>query len=460
MRTVLTVNPSGDKDPASGADIVHVSADRSPFNIPLAGQSKPVVLSAQQLPDWTAVGGVRLRGLWVRDALYQHQGVATLLGQLSQVPNGQIHPIFVRLRDGNAEMISWETLCDSQDQFLALDSRWPVGRISDPMATAHRPSPVFRLPVKILAAISAIGVPNQQKEWKVLLTALDRARKNGLDLEALVLIGDSSWRPEVEAAIAAQRPWLRVSHVEKTGARVVQEITEWQPNIVHFFCHGYSGMAGQALELATNTDYQTGATTGSVRIAARNLEDLGQNLANPWLMTLNCCSGAEAASDLQSMAHAVVASGFPAAVGMLEPVDATDAHEFTRAFYSTLFSQLRQVRTALQGKARVPFEWAGAMYDARSAICQLHQHDAPSAREWALPVLYVRGMDPLNFENPPADSEMVASGYRLRARTLAEWLRGPGATMTAEQRREIMKVTLHDIPPAYWPNDDGTFRDG
>jgi hypothetical protein len=328
------------------------------------------------------------------------------------------------------------------------------------MSTAHRPSPVFKLPVKVMAIISAIGVKGQKQEWKLLCDAMDAARQDGLDVRLRVVIGDGSWRGEVEAAIGANRPWLEVSHVEKTGARVVQEIAGWQPNILHFFCHGYSSVLGQALELATNSDYTGGAGAGSVRITAQNLADLAQSLTNPWLMTLNCCSGAEATADLQSMAHTVVSSGFPAAVGMLEPVDAADAHEFTRAFYAKLFSRLGEVHEALKGKAREPFEWVDTMHEARTAICQLHAEDATNSREWALPVLYVRGMDPLSFDRAVAvDSEELAAGYKLRARTLAAFLRGPAATMTPEQRREIMKATLHDIPASYWPTVDGTFSD-
>ncbi|MGH7305915.1 MAG: CHAT domain-containing protein [Candidatus Rokuibacteriota bacterium] len=460
MRTVLTVNPSGEKDQASGADILQVNADRAPFEIPLAGLARPVRLSADQLPDWAAPQGVQGRGRRVRDALRQHPGIAALLDTLENVPVDQVQPIFVRLRDGNAELIAWETLCDAKDRFVALDRRWPVGRISDPMAAGSRPSPVLRLPVRVMAAISALGVDGQKREWEWLRDAADAAHAEGLDVRLRVVVGDAAWRPEVEAAIAGGRSWLEVTHVEKTGARLVQEIARWKPNVLHFFCHGHSGAAGQALVLGTASDFTNGAATGSVKITIDNLGTLAQELPNPWLLTLNCCSGAEAASDLQSMAYHAVSSGFPAAVGMLEPVDASDAHEFTRAFYGTLFKQIRQASHALELNARAPFEWAGIMYDARTAICQLHANDAPSSREWALPVLYVRGMDAPVFERPPVESEAAAAPFKLRARTFAAWLQGPGAAMTPELRLEIMKMTLHDVPASYWPSADGTFPDG
>ena len=38
------------------------------------------------------------------------------------------------------------------------------------------------------------------------------------------------------------------------------------------------------------------------------------------------------------MAHALVAGGVPAAVGMIEAIDAADAHEFASVFYPALLS--------------------------------------------------------------------------------------------------------------------------
>ncbi|HEU0201996.1 MAG TPA: CHAT domain-containing protein [Burkholderiaceae bacterium] len=182
--------------------------------------------------------------------------------------------------------------------------------------------------------------------------------------------------------------------------------------------------AQESLELATAGDYANPlATEGSVKIRADQLVDLSTQLANLWLLALNCCSSGQAARNLQSMAHQVVSAGFPAAVAMSEPVNADDAFEFTRAFYRSLFRSLTTAAKKLKTDKRVPFEWTEAMFDARTALCDPHNGDAPNAREWALPVLYVRGVDPFHFERPHAEPEDGANVFKVRARIVAEWLR-------------------------------------
>jgi hypothetical protein len=459
MRTVISVDPSGEKDAASGSEIMALNVDRSPFNIPSALEVRQLKLAPEQLPAWAVPNAVRVRGQMVRDGLRSHPGVAAVLDSLAQVPGDQIQPIFVKLRDGNAELITWETLCDAQDQFVALDRRWPVGRISDPWTSSTRPPPVLRLPVRVMAVISAFGVKGQKRECQLMREAVEAARAAGLDACLKFLVGEESCRADLDAAIGAGRPWLEVSHIEKTGPHVVQDILTWKPNVLHFFCHGHSNAFGQSLELATASDYSDpGAVSGSVAITVKQLTDVAGALGNPWLLTLNCCSSGEAAADLQSMAHKVVTAGFPAAVAMLEPVDAADAHEFTQAFYSTLFLQLKQAKARLAEQPPVPFEWASVMYDARTAICELHG-DAWNSREWVLPILYVRGIDPSPFQPDSDVPEATASDYKVRARLVAEWLQEAGATMTADQRLRVMGMSLAGVPPRYWPKADGTFAD-
>lgn len=460
MRTVLAVDALGGMDPATGLEIMMVKVDRSPFDVQEAKRFRPFKLSPDSLPPWGTPNAVRERGRMVREELRKHPGVASILDSLSKAPLGQVQPIYVKLSESDAELITWETLCDSNDEFLALDQRWPIGRISDPMSGQSRPPAVLRLPVKVLAVISAFGIPGQQKEWELFRQAAQAVRQTGLDIRLRCLVGDGHTRAAIDAAIAGGLDWVEVSHIEKTASRVIQDIVGWQPNVLHFFCHGMSDAAAteQSLELATASDYlDPGATSGSVRIRARQLADMSLTLANPWLLTLNCCSSGQAARDLQSIAHQVVSAGFPAAVAMIEPVDANDAHEFTRAFYSTLFAQLQTAATALAQQPRIAFEWAQAMCDVRMAICDLHGGDAQNAREWALPALYVRGIDPLHFERPEPVPEEAAADYKQRARLVAEWLQTVHEGTSEARRLAVMQQVLADVPKTYWPNIDGSF---
>ncbi len=458
MRTVLSVDPVGVIDPATGSEMMVLKALKSPFHVAEAGKAKPFSLCATEMAAWGEPNSVRLRGQLIRERLGTHAGIKALLQHLETTPLNQINPLYVVLSEGDAELISWETLCNGNDEFVALDKRWPIGRISEPMSVENRPAAALRLPVKVMAVISAFGIPGQAKEWELFRDAILETRAAGFDVRLKLLVGDSQMRDAIDHAIAAGLTGVEVSHIDKTGSRVIQEIISWAPNILHFFCHGIADAGEQSLELATASDYANGAG-GTVKIRTKQLADMSFALSNPWLLTLNCCASGQAAKDLQSMAHQVVSAGFPAAVAMLEPVDAMDAHEFTRAFYTTVFSALAEIKAKLAGQQQVAFEWLYAMHAARTAICDLH--GAPeNTREWALPVLYVRGVEPFHFVPASAAPEAAARDFKLEARLVAEWLRVVREDIDAAKRLAIMEKALAGVPKEFWPTVDGTFVNG
>lgn len=461
MRTVLSVAPFGGINPDTEAEQLTVSVVRSPFNVDKANVARQLLLTADELPAWGAPDAVRLRGQKVRDSLRAHPGVAQVLTQLFTTPVGQSQPLFVMLAESEAEQISWETLCDGNDQFVALDPRWSLGRITDPMSGQSRPPAELKLPLRMMVLISAFGIKGQAREWQTLRDSVVAARAAGLPITLKVMVGDPALRAAIEADIAAGLAEVEVAAIDKTATRVVQEITAWAPQILHCFCHGRSELGDQSIELATAGDYaDPEATAGSVKIGVRQLVALSTQLPNPWLLALNCCSSGQAAKNLQSLAHQVVSAGFPAAVAMLEPVDASDAHEFTRAYYRALFADIGAAAQALKAAPRVPFEWTEAMVEARTAICDLHHSDAPNTREWALPVLYVRGVEPFNFERPHAEPEAEAKTYKVQTRLVAEWLQTVGQQKSEDERRAVMESVLAGVPRAFWPRVDGSFGSG
>jgi len=459
MRTVLTVDPTGEVDPVLQTQRMMVKVERHSVNIPKMTNVQPLELSPPQLPDWSVTNSVASRGKMLRQALRKHAGVAGVLDNLAGAPLGDVRPIYVKLNEGDAELLTWETLCDLTDAFVALDRRWPIGRITDPASTSARNTPLFRVPVRLLAVISALGIKGQVREWQFLRDAVRDARVAGLDVQLRVLVGEAALFDTIFQEIANGILWTEVSSVSGTGSRVASEIKRWKPNIVHFFCHGRSDSGKQQLEFATASDYQDNTLTqGSITLDVDQLVNLGVELDNPWLMTLNCCEGAQASDDLMSIAHRVVSTAFPAAVAMLEPVDASDAFEFTRAFYGSLFSELEKVAKALNVVAKVEFEWAYVMHDARVAINARHSGDSANRKEWALPALYVRGVDPMHFDRPPAgESEADLVRYLTSARTVAGWLSGVRDSMPEAKRRAAMEDVLVSVPQQYWPNVDGTF---
>lgn len=459
MRTVITVDPSGSVDPVTNVEQFMMKIERHGANIPGMTHVRPLVLAPH--PAWGTPDAVVARGRLLRDALRKHAGIAAVLDSLGMTTAGVQVPLYVKLSEGDAELIAWETLCDVADKFVALDRRWPIGRITDPASTIARPTPLFRLPVKLLAVISAHGIAGQEREWAMLRDAVADARAEGLDVEIHVLTGDPAVHAQVTADIAAGRPWVSVAGIEASSAKVLGAIRRWQPNIVHFFCHGRAGNSDQLLELGTAEDFADPAvTSGSVTINGDQLEAFGEALDNPWLLVLNCCEGAQASHDSLSLAHRVVSSAFPAAFAMLEPVDATDAHEFTRAIYGSLLSELATVKPRLDAGQTVCFEWASITHDARDAINALHQGNAATRHEWALPALYVRGVDAMEFRLAPMAVTDVAIGAQKAALdTMVAWLRSVGDSLSEDRRRAAMSkaLTQAGVPEQLWPDVDGSF---
>ena len=458
MRTVLSVEALGGIDPATDAERLTVRVWHSPFVVDKMRVAWQLLLRPDDMPAWGVPGGVRERGRKVRDALRAHPAIAEVLRLLAMTPVGERKPLFVMLSESEAEQICWETLCNANDEFLALDARWPIARIIEPTNERSQSPPELKLPVRMMVVVSAFGIKGQAKEWQMLRDAVVAARAAGLPIDLKVMVGDPAVRKAVQTDVDGGLADVEIAPIDKTPTRLVQEIVAWSPNILHCFCHGRSEPGFQAIEFATALDYADAqATQGSVKIGAGQLAAIGAQLQNPWLLTLNCCSSGQAAKDLQSIAHRVVSAGFPAAVAMAEPVDANDAHEFTRAFYRSLFAGIARTAKALKVEPRVAFEWSDAMVDARTAICDLHDGDASNAREWALPLLYVRGVEPVRFERPHDQPEADVNLFKKRAQVVAEWLQTIGRQNTEAERRTIMETALMGVPKAFWPAPDGSF---
>lgn len=457
-RTILAVDAMGE----------HLFARivRAPF--PVSGQlMHPLPLRAEQLPPLDSERAVLERGKMVRDALRGHQGISGLLDDLSRTLPHQVSPLFIQLTPSEAELINWEMLCDTHEAFVALDPRWPIARIVDPINAPQRPPCELSTPIRLMAVISALGIRDQRKEWELLRDAVSDARGKGQAVKLKVLVGDSDLHARVAQDIAGLAD-TEVGPVEQTPARLTQQISTWAPNILHFFCHGQTDAVGQSLELATAADHLQHAAApadvvaGSVRISAQNLARLGESLANPWLLVLNCCSGAKAGLGLQSMATQVVSTGYPAVVAMIEPVNASDAYEFTRAFYPEAFAALRQAAAALHNSGSTLLEWTQIMYHARSAILQAKiERSADRSPEWSLPVLCVRGLDAQMFIRPLSETQGLSEDdrrkYRLQAGVAAQWLRTAGQQMGEAERRLVMQSVLEKVPRSLWPDSDGRF---
>ncbi len=176
-RAVLSIDPLGALG-ANGTELTIVKVVRAPWIVPDQGKAHALQLAASTLPAWHEPHAVRLRGQCVRDALAKHPGVARMLDLLP----GQIDvtPLYLVLSEGEVELIGWETLCDRTDAFLSLDQdqRFPIGRIVEPSHDEARAPSSLRLPIRLMAIISAIGADGRP-EWEHLFEAVKAARGGG-----------------------------------------------------------------------------------------------------------------------------------------------------------------------------------------------------------------------------------------------------------------------------------------
>jgi hypothetical protein len=461
QRTILAVDTLGDR---LVARIV-----RAPPQFQVADASMGLLnLDPDLLPDLQSDAAVLARGKAVRDALRENQGISGLLDHLSQTSPHEIRPLCVLLGPTDAERINWEMLCDQNDAFFALDQRWPIARIIDPINAPPRLRSEMVAPIRLLAVISALGIHDQQAEWERLREAVRYARDIGLHVKFRAMIGDADLLTKAESDIAqdqaAHLPGahdVEVGPIETTPSRLTQSIRMWSPNILHVFCHGHANAGNQSLEFATandHTQYAAGdpdTTAGSILVPAQHLATLGASLVNPWLLVLNCCSSGKADVGLQSMANQIVSRGFPAVVAMMEPVKAKDAYELTRAFYPQVFDLVKKASDELAQKTHTSLDWTPLMHQARCAISELGGRAAENSPEWSVPLLYLRGIEPHVFERGKGHTAAQLEEYRVIVETTAIFLRTAGQQLSEEQRIEAMEKALASVPREFWPSPDG-----
>lgn len=370
--------------------------------------------SAADLPAWTVDGAVAKYGQLLREKLVSaHGAVRDALADSLRAPAGEVRPVYFMITADPAEGLHWEALCTETGSFLALDRRWPIGRMAhtgrDWESSGPRP---FTPPLRMLAVISALGVDGRP-EWRRLYEAVQAVRNAGLPVRLRVLVGEQELVDELQKLAPGE---VEFATLKGGGEQLENEVNAFAPQVLHFFCHGTSSF-GSRLEFATIADRDDPErTTGSVTLSGSQLVNL-QAMKQLWLVTLNCCEGAKGGSDVRSLAHSLVADGgVPAVVGMAEPVDASDAHQFCGAFYGAVLEDIRAAAQAPPGTG-VEVEWARGLYSPRRRLADAHD-DAARSRQWLLPVLYV-GVTPFAIEPVPADDPVARTRESLVMGTIS-----------------------------------------
>lgn len=414
-----------------------------------------------------AIDGINdLRSIRIRkplvglDAKARGQELATILRRhppvkqaiaiaLAELPAAGPAPIYFRVASSSADELPWEELFVTPVGFVALDPRWPIGRIARRVHDV--PPRVFEGSFRIVAVLSAAGtIGNGLSQLETLVREVKAAPGN-VNAELHVITGDQAI---IDAVAAVADPAITVDWIERTPTAVERQIRDSRPAILHILCHGanVAGVAG--LSLATQQNFE-GDQKGSVFLSVESLA--GALLSSTWLVVLAACKTAtgqgpanaeDGKSTVLPAAHSLVDMGLPAVIGMREIVDLSAMNRFCKTIYPELLGIIIDATDGNGAFERV-IEWAPALTAPRRASAGDNPAGEPA---WTHPVLYVQQEElRVDMVTPAVAPELKDLRGQLDTwRSLLEGLdpktTPPGFVKHAEQQisrllREIVKTT-------------------
>lgn len=317
--------------------------------------------------------------------------------------SGRPSPIYLRMDDKEPAEYPWESLFDTENErFLALGDASPIARVVPGGSTPQRL--YAALPLRMVAVLSAIKA-DSAGEWRSLRAAVETS---GLDIRVHVIVGERDLLKTIEAE---KLSWVTCELLSSHDT-VRRALVDVDPQLVHLFCHGRN--AGKPhLELATPRGHAANPKVSNVQIGAG---DLPRNAApSAWLVTLNCCASASDTAGVRGLAAALVSDGgFPAAIGMREPITDDDAHLICQQLYTEVLTRLRD---AFAANTELEAEWAGPLSFARRALSRAYANGmgadvaATKHRNWTVPILCVdagrRTIDPIAVHPTRTDVRKV-----------------------------------------------------
>ncbi|MFJ5548199.1 CHAT domain-containing protein [Streptomyces sp. NPDC093225] len=386
MRTVVSFAPLG-----QGTTLTLVEA---PGSIPGAGTSE-----FTELP--VPVGTLVQRGTVLRDLLALHSSVGQGMASAVALPAGAPpNPIYFHVVSERADELAWEELFDPENGFLALDSRWPIGRI----AKVVRPVPArsFVPPLRIVAVLSAAR-EDGTKQLQGLLRAATTPAAASIGVHVHVISAQQAVLDAVHAAGLAE---VTAEVLPATAPELESRITAARPHLLHLLCHGGAVAGVRTLAFAHTGDFEAEAPTGSVLLKLPQLVSVLKPSA-AWLVVLCACQSAQA-TDGPALAHDLVSNGIAAVAGMRRMVDLHDTDRFCAALYPEVVAAVGRAVTTGAQEAR-EIDWAAAFTAPRVVLAGAdpEQFDA-----WTDPVLYVQ-RDPLRvFPGSPTLSPAAFATLR------------------------------------------------
>ncbi|HEX4952431.1 MAG TPA: CHAT domain-containing protein [Thermoanaerobaculia bacterium] len=334
-----------------------------------------------------------------------------------------------------AQSLPWEALFDDQVGFLALVDQVRLGRA---VMKTGAPPVERRLDqsLRVLAVLAAAGGDTQataEAEWKGLTQGLKAAK---LPWRLQILGSDEVVKEKVEAAAD---PAVKFEFLASRES-IRNAVESFKPHVLHFFCHGFNEPS-PILELATRSDQELAKPRGSVALEEADFSELRQACPEVWLVVLNCCLGAAAGGQSQPLARLLVRQGYPAVVGMQEPIDRRDAHCFAAVFYEGL---ARYLRKAIKSPPPVPIDWPLLMVEPRKRLCRQHRPTLSQAhltKPWTLPVLYV-SREPFQLSEVNVKSQEPLEGASLEVQSQIEGLQLARAALAAQPGTEPLLADI------------------
>lgn len=433
-------------------------------------------------PKLDTLDNVALYGQRLRAEIEKHSAIKQ---ELAQIFSGGADRAALQFLVIAGEDVRWESLCNQNANFLALDDAYHMVRI-----TTRTPPPNAQnarraeLPLRMLAYLSPAGV-SAAEEFKNLCTQIAAAQESGLDIEASVYVGEqdiinnpvafSGVAPGKFKGITVQ-PTPQTSEIEKQLRGSYQ--------FLHFFCHGVEKAVGlRGLSLATINDQENKKDTGSVLVPLETLTAAIRLNPSVWIAVFNSCSGAAGTRAFNSLAWNVAKHGCPFAVGMAEPIEPRVAVKFSNAFYEALFKTTRDALLGSSNGKELALDLSKAITPARKALRDLCQQDGEGAYgRWLTPLVYLTAPNPLmvflgasaspaapqggqtaapSNMGVPAGSAYAADMVK-RVNTIASTLRVLPRDSSAEEVRKGIYDLLNQppvVPSELWPDKYGQFHE-
>ena len=290
--------------------------------------------------------------------------------------------------DPSGEHFPWETLFyDDEVRFLALDRRFPIVRMKDPLSRSR----VFAFypPLRILALLAAVG-PNvdARDEWAGLYHATA-----GKDVRVKVL---TCQKDLIEHITSLRDPCYSAEQIA-SSENVAHTLEDFAPQILHLFGHGNA--ADGEIVLGTFSDWRQNENPdrhedvrGSIRLTPMNIAQYVNRTIPVWLVVINACGSSGTNGGRESLTSALVQNGFPAAIGMSTDVTSRNTSIFTETYYGRVLKLIASARR----DEKVEIDWSSCLWDARNAIFLNSKMKDEECPYWTFPVIYIRP-DPLQI---------------------------------------------------------------